>query len=87
MRHDFNRQTPFEELRVVEVVHLGLLRRDDRGVKADVLVLGERAVQVIAGRIVDDGDIISDTVSCRFRWTGLGLQALSPPVESPDVRP
>jgi hypothetical protein len=52
MGHHFDGQTPFEELRTVEVVHGGRLGRDECVVERLVLGLVHRAVQVVPLAIV-----------------------------------
>ena len=53
MGHHFDRQTAFEELLLVEVVHRRRLGMDQRVVEARVLVARQRAVQIIALAVVD----------------------------------
>ena len=51
-RHDLDRQTAFEELRLIELVDAGLLGRHQRLVERLVFVPGERAIQIVALPIV-----------------------------------
>ena len=53
MRHHLDRQAPFEETFLVEVVDGGRFRRDQRVVEPLVLVACHRAVQVVAFAVVD----------------------------------
>ena len=52
MRHHLDRQTPFKEACLVEVVHGGRLRADERIVEPLIFLSCERTVQVIALPIV-----------------------------------
>ena len=51
--HDFDRQAPFEEPRVVELVERRLLGGDQRGMKPLVLVTGKRTVQIVPLPVID----------------------------------
>ena len=49
-RHDLDRQTPFKELCIVELVETDPLGPDDRLVEVNVLPLVHRTVQIVAAR-------------------------------------
>ena len=51
--HHLDRQAPFEELRLVELVQRRALGRDERLVEPRVLVPRERAVQVVPFAVVN----------------------------------
>ena len=53
MRHHLDRQTAFEELLLVEVVHRRRFRGDERLIERVVFVLGQRAIQIVALPIID----------------------------------
>ena len=73
VRHHFNRQAPFEELLLVEVMNGCRFGGDDRVVEAVVLLLRHRAVQVITLAIID-----ATRRTRRARATIVSAEAASP---------
>ncbi len=53
MRHHLDRQTTFEELLFVEIVHRGRFRRDERVIEPRVLLFGHRTIQIVPFAIID----------------------------------
>jgi hypothetical protein len=71
--HHLDRETPFEELLLVEVVNRGRLRSDQRVIELVVLLLRQRAIQIVALSVVDAAHDAGRAIigrTCRLRSYG-----------------
>ena len=74
MRHHFNRQAPFEELLLVEIVNRRRFGRRERRIERAVFVGAHRTVQVIAFAIVNSARLLTvDSATAGLSTVDCGL--------------